>query len=129
MHKKLEHILCVDDEPDVLRLITMCLETVGQFRVSTATHGQQALTRAAELAPDIILLDVMMPGMDGPATLAQLRANPHTSAIPVIFMTARIRGSEVDEYVALGANGVIAKPFDPMQISAEVQAIWNRTHE
>lgn len=128
MTKKLEHILCVDDDPHLLRLVQICLQTVGGFRISTATNGTEAIAAALNEKPDMILLDVMMPDMDGPATLAKLRSDPQTNTIPVVFMTARIRESEIQEYLALGANGVVSKPFDPMTISTEIETIWKRAH-
>ena len=88
-----------------------------------------ALERLALKAPDLILLDVMMPGMDGPSTLKALREQPLTATTPVIFMTAKVQPYEVAEYKRLGALDVIAKPFDPMQLSATINAIWVRSHQ
>jgi two-component system OmpR family response regulator len=82
------------------------------------------LAKAAEFAPELILLDVMMPGMDGPSTLRELRKRPETAGIPVIFMTAKVQNQEVDRYKAMGAIGTIAKPFDPMTLSADILMIW-----
>ncbi|RYY83161.1 MAG: response regulator, partial [Comamonadaceae bacterium] len=75
-------------------------------------------------APDLLLLDVMMPGMDGPTTLARLRERPGTARTPVVFMTAKVQASEIEHYKALGALGVVTKPFDPMGLAAQVQALW-----
>jgi two-component system, OmpR family, response regulator len=125
---ELRHVLCVDDEPDVLSVAQMCLETVGEFTVSTASSGQEALDRAVMLKPDIILLDVMMPGMDGPTTLRALRQEAALDGVPVIFMTARVRTAEIDEYLALGANGVVAKPFDPMLLSTQITELFEAFH-
>lgn len=96
----------------------------GGYQVSTLTDPHEAVGCATQLQPDIILLDVMMPEMDGPATLKALRAAPATQKIPVIFITARIRESEISEYTSMGADGVLAKPFDPMHLSAQVEALW-----
>jgi len=82
----------------------------------------RVVAAAAEWSPELILLDVMMPRMDGPATLAQLRKNPRTSGIPVLFMTARAQTREVEQFIALGAQGVISKPFDPMTLADEVRS-------
>ncbi len=125
---ELKTILCVDDEPDVLAVAQMCLETVGEFTVLTASNGAEAIEKASTHLPDAILLDVMMPGMDGPSTLQSLRAMPALNGIPIIFMTARVRQPEIDEYKNLGGDGVIAKPFDPMQLSAQILAIWEEFH-
>ena len=125
---ELSHILCVDDEPDVLFLARRSLEKVGGFTVTPASGGMSALEVLGAARPDLILLDVMMPEIDGPATLKLIRANPDYDGIPVIFITARVRSSEVEEYLALGACGVLAKPFDPMSLPNEVRAIWDQTH-
>jgi len=79
--------------------------------------------------PDLILLDVMMPGMDGPTTLKSLRGHDEFAAIPVLFMTAKVQSDEVEEYLALGAVGVIHKPFDPMALSDEIRALWQIQHD
>jgi CheY-like chemotaxis protein len=113
-------ILLVDDEPDIRKVATISLSRIGNFQVVEACSGAQALSLAASERPDVILLDVMMPNMDGPTTFANLRADPATSAIPVIFMTAKAQMHEVAAIRALGAAGVIAKPFDPRTLPAEV---------
>jgi two-component system OmpR family response regulator len=119
----LSKVLLVDDEPDIRRIGQISLEHVGHFTVVQAQSGLQALSVAAEERPDVILLDVMMPELDGPGTFARLRDNPLTAGIPVIFMTAKAQPHEVASYRALGAAGVIAKPFDPMTLPAEVRTI------
>lgn len=129
MSAELRTVFCVDDEPDVLSVAQMCLETVGEFQVVTASSGTEAITKVVATKPDAILLDVMMPQMDGPATLKALRSMPELARVPIIFMTARIRPGEVDEYTALGADGVVAKPFDPMELSNQIRAIWERFHD
>jgi CheY-like chemotaxis protein len=115
-------ILIIDDEDDIREVAAMSLETVAGWEVMVANSGAQGLTRAASYKPDAILLDVMMPGMDGPATLAQLRNNLQTSDIPVLFMTARAQTREVEKFITLGAQGVICKPFDPMTLAFQVQS-------
>jgi two-component system OmpR family response regulator len=119
----LSKVLLVDDEPDIRRIGQISLEHVGQWTVVQAQSGLQALHLAADERPDVILLDVMMPELDGPGTFARLRENPATAGIPVIFMTAKAQPHEVASYRALGAAGVIAKPFDPMTLPAEVRTI------
>jgi two-component system, OmpR family, response regulator len=116
-------VLLVDDEPDIRRIGELTLTRVGGFTVHLAPSGADAVEAALKHAPDIILLDVMMPGMDGAATLAALRADARTKAIPVIFMTAKVQRHEVERYRALGAVGVVAKPFDPMTLSNRIRAI------
>jgi two-component system, OmpR family, response regulator len=125
----LRRILCIDDESDILEVAQMCLETVGGFDVDTCTGGQEALGKVDEFAPDLILLDVMMPGMNGPETLAALRKKPKLDDVPIVFMTARIQSSEIKSYLKMGAAGVIAKPFDPMGLSSEVERIWETCHD
>jgi CheY-like chemotaxis protein len=124
MGDELRHILCVDDDPDILRIAAMSLELVGGLTVTTAGSGAEAIETARRVRPDVIILDVMMPGMDGPATLARIRADPDLAAIPVVLLTARVRGVEVDDYLTAGADGVIAKPFDPMMLAGEISALW-----
>lgn len=115
-------ILHVDDEPDIREVVDISLALNPEFEVRACSSGAEAIATAAEWSPRLILLDVMMPGMDGPATLAQLRDNPHTSTIPVLFMTARAQAREVEHFIALGAQGVISKPFDPMTLAAQVRS-------
>jgi CheY-like chemotaxis protein len=112
-------VLFVDDDPDIRRIASMSLSAVGGYAVTVASSGPEALEAANRDLPDVVLLDVMMPGMDGLTTLGQLRANARTASIPVIFMTAKVQKAEVDQYRAAGA-GFIAKPFDPMRLPADV---------
>ena len=128
MTTPLKRILCVEDEPDIRAVLQMSLEMVGGFTVACASSGAEAITMAPGFAPDIILLDVMMPGMDGPTTLQRLRELPAVAATPVVFITAKVQPNEVAQFRALGAVDVVAKPFDPMRLSAEVAAIWERVH-
>jgi two-component system, OmpR family, response regulator len=123
--KPLERILYVEDEVDIRAIAKMALEAVGGFSVLACGGGVEAIAAAPGAAADLILLDIMMPGMDGPATLKALRNIPATSATPVIFMTAKVQAAEIAQYRALGALDVIAKPFDPMLVSAEIERIWS----
>lgn len=120
---KLEKILLVDDEPDIRTIGELALSTVGGWQVVTAASGSEAVRLAAQEQPDLILLDVMMPLMDGPATFRALRAQASTVDTPVIFMTARVQRSDVQEYLDLGAVGVIAKPFEPMTLPDQIRRI------
>ena len=114
-------VLYVDDEADIREVAAMSLELDPEFEVRICGSGSEALAVAAEWEPNLILLDVMMPGMDGPTTFGHLRENPVTSSIPVVFITARTQAQEVEGFKALGAQGVIAKPFDPMSLAPTVR--------
>ena len=102
----------------------MALEAVGGFTVVACASGQEALDAAPAAMADLLLLDVMMPGMDGPTTLQALRAMPGTATTPVVFMTAKVQASEVALYKSIGALEVISKPFDPMLLSDQLRQIW-----
>lgn len=125
---KLERILYAEDEPDIQAVAKLALEMIGGFKVLICGNGIEALEKVTAFAPDLILLDVMMPGMDGPTTLQNLRANPATAGIPVIFLTAKVQPPEVTQYQELGALNVVAKPFDPMTLAARVKQIWDAHH-
>lgn len=125
MTKPLNRILYVEDEPDIRLVAQMALQAVGGFTVMACASGQEALDAAPGAAADLLLLDVMMPGMDGPSTLKALRELPATANTPVIFMTAKVQAAEVAVYKGLGALEVIPKPFDPMELSAQIQRIWS----
>ncbi len=120
---KVEKILLVDDEPFIRKLCELTLTQVGRWQVMSADGGAGGLKLASEKCPDLILLDIRMPGMDGIETLAALKKGPKTSQIPVIFVTASIQRHEMDKYKQLGVAGVITKPFDPMKLPAEITAI------
>lgn len=120
----LQRILYVEDEPDIRAVARIALETVGGFKLLVCGSGQEALTAAPAFAPDLILLDVMMPGMDGPSTFAALRALPEFEDTPIVFMTAKVQAHEVVRYRQMGALDVIPKPFDPMTLAATVRGIW-----
>ncbi|WP_017941875.1 MULTISPECIES: response regulator [unclassified Thioalkalivibrio] len=124
---ELQRILYVEDEPDIQAVAELALETVGGYTVKTCASGEEAVRDAEAFAPDLILLDVMMPGMDGPTTLEALRGIPALAGVPVAFMTAKVQPSEIAHYKSLGARDVIAKPFDPMTLSDEVRRIWQGT--
>jgi CheY-like chemotaxis protein len=116
--------MLVEDDPDIQSVGQLALEAVGGFTVQTCSSGIEAVNQASTLPPDLILLDVMMPGMDGPTTLTALRACRECENIPVIFMTAKVQAHEVAHYKALGALDVISKPFDPMRLSEMIREIW-----
>jgi CheY-like chemotaxis protein len=114
-------ILYVDDEDDIREVAVFALELDPELEVRSAASGTQALDVLSSWRPDLVLLDVMMPGMDGPDTLARMRARPDLTDLPVVFITARTQAHEVERFLALGAAGVIAKPFDPMTLAATAQ--------
>jgi len=124
----LSKILYVEDDPDIQIVATMALETVGGFATKVCSSGQDAIEQAEEFAPDLILLDVMMPEMDGPTTLVNLREIESLKATPAVFMTAKVMPSDVERYKELGAVDVIAKPFDPMTLATKIQEIWSVCH-
>ncbi|MBI3221734.1 MAG: response regulator [Nitrosomonadales bacterium] len=126
MTEKLTRVLYVEDEPDIQMVARLALESLGGYTVEVCSSGDEALQRAPQFIPQLILLDVMMPGMDGPATLKVLRTMPQFAATPVVFMTAKVQANEIASYRQMGALGVIPKPFDPMTLAEQVQQIWER---
>jgi CheY-like chemotaxis protein len=116
-------VLIIDDEEDIRRIAHLSLGKVGGMDVLDAGGGSEGVRKAENEKPDVILLDMMMPKMDGRATLAALRDNPTTSSIPVIFLTAKAMRSEVEQLMQSGATGVLTKPFDPMTLASQVRAI------
>ena len=119
-------VLIVDDEEDVRDVARLSLNRVGGLDVVEATQGADAVSIAILERPDFILLDVMMPGMDGPSTLASLRSDERTRDIPVVFLTAKAMPSEIERLKLLGAAGVITKPFNPMTLAKEVRALLGK---
>lgn len=123
--RPLRKILHVDDNPDILTVSKLALERVGGYEVRLANSGKEAVAIATQFLPDLILLDVLMPEMDGCATLVSLRAAAETARIPVIFLSASVMPEKVAEYKRLGALDVIAKPFDPLRLPEQVSLLWN----
>ncbi len=120
-------ILIIDDEDDIREVAALSLETVAGWDVITANSGAQGLARAAEYQPDAILLDVMMPGMDGPTTFRELRKNPATARIPVLLLTAKVQANDQRRFADLGVEAVLFKPFDPLTLSTQIAGVlgWN----
>ena len=118
-------LLYVEDEADIREIAEFALEDEG-FDIVFCESGEQALDTAVDFKPDVILLDVMMPGMDGPTTLKNLREIPGLQATPVIFLTAKVQPNEINNFIALGAIDVIPKPFDPMILADQVREILSR---
>jgi len=122
--KPLKSLLYVDDDADIREIVEMSLSLGGDLKVLTSDGGERALVKMRVEKPDLVVLDVMMPGMDGPALLKRMRADPDLARIPVIFMTAKARQNEGGQLRELSAIGVIAKPFDPMTLGQQVRALW-----
>ena len=124
--KDLDRILYVEDEADIRVIAEIALEVVGGFTLTSCASGKEAVDVAERVRPDLLLLDMMMPGMDGLSTLEALRALPATATTPVVFMTAKVQAAEIAYYKSMGALDVIAKPFDPMAVAVLVRSLWLR---
>jgi two-component system, OmpR family, response regulator len=120
-------VLYVEDEPDIQTIARLALETIGGFAVQMCGSGEAALAAAHHGSYDLVLLDVIMPGMDGPTTLAHLRALPGFEHVPVVFMTAKVQPDEIRRWRELGAVDVFEKPFDPMSLAARVGEVLGRS--
>jgi CheY-like chemotaxis protein len=120
-------VLIIDDEDDIREVAALSLESIAGWQVFTANSGAQGLARAAEYKPDAILLDVMMPGMDGPSTFRELRKNPATARIPVLLLTAKAQSIDQRRFAGLGVEAVLFKPFDPLTLSGQIASVlgWN----
>jgi CheY-like chemotaxis protein len=116
-------ILIIDDEEDIREVAALSLETVAGWTVVTANSGSQGLARAVEHQPDAILLDVMMPGMDGPSTFRELRKNPLTASIPVLLLTAKVQASDQRRFADLGVQAILFKPFDPLTLAQQISNV------
>ncbi|GMR16425.1 MAG: response regulator [Gammaproteobacteria bacterium] len=121
---ELKKILYVEDEPDIQMIARVALENVGGFELLVCSSGAEAVEKAANFNPDLLLLDVMMPGMDGPSTLQELRKIPQLAKTPVMFMTAKVQPQEVEFLKSLNVADVIAKPFDPMGLANNIRESW-----
>jgi two-component system OmpR family response regulator len=121
----LRSVLYVDDEPDIREVVEMSLALAADLVVESCGSGEQALKLLATKRPDMVLLDVMMPGLDGPGTLARMRADAGLVDIPVVFLTAKALPAEVQRFLALGAVAIIPKPFDALKLAEQVQTIWD----
>jgi CheY-like chemotaxis protein len=119
-------VLVVDDDDDVRRITALSLSAVGGFATVEARNGREGVEVALREQPDLILLDVMMPGMDGPQTLGALRRQALTAGIPVVFLTAKAMQSEIDRLEQLDVCGVLSKPFDPVTLPLRVQELWRQ---
>jgi len=120
----LPRIVHVEDDPDIREIAQIALEVVGGLSIVQFSSGQEALDGALAARPDMFLLDVMMPGMNGEETMRALRAMPEFVSTPVVFMTAKAQQSDVRKFIAEGALDVIVKPFDPMELASHIISIW-----
>lgn len=121
--RPLVRVLVAEDDPDILAVVALALGRAGGMEVTSCPDGSAALDQVLAVNPDLILLDVMMPELDGLETLARLRADPRTAAIPVVFMTARVHPRDLELYHARGAFAVIAKPFDPLTLAQQLRKL------
>ena len=126
MNEPLKRIMLVEDDPDVQTIASMALIDIGEFDLTVCSSGREAVEQVTRVRPQIILLDVMMPDMDGPTTLEVIRSLPLSPQPPIIFMTAKVQPQEQQRYLSLGAIEVIAKPFDPVSLADQLRAAWAR---
>jgi CheY-like chemotaxis protein len=127
--RTLKRILLVEDDPDIQVVAALALTRLGGFVVRVCGSGPEAIAAAPAFRPHLILLDVMMPGTDGPTTLVALRRIPETAATPVVFMTAKVQPHEIEEYERAGCASVIAKPFEPSALPETLKEVWGRLHD
>lgn len=126
---KMVNILYAEDEEDIITIAQIALEDIGGFHVEYARNGYEVLEIAQQFVPDLILLDVMMPHMDGPTALKALRSKPKFVNIPAVFMTAKIQPQAIEEYKAIGATCILAKPFSPLSLAEVLTQIWEEYYE
>jgi CheY-like chemotaxis protein len=126
MKPSLRKVLVVEDNQDIRTIVKAALEMVGELQVLACASGKEALDALAGFSPEMVLLDVMMPDMDGPGVLTRLRALPDYARTPVIFLTAKTAATEIQRLRALGVAGVLTKPFDPMTLHLQVKDIWDK---
>ena len=122
--RPLQRISYVEDDEDIQRIVRMSLERVGKMTVELVTDPTQAIGIMTEFRPDLVMLDWMMPVMDGPTLFRQMKLRPETSSLPVVFITARASAPDLEELKSLGAAGTISKPFSPKDLPDQLRAIW-----
>ncbi len=121
---ELKKVLYIEDEPDIRAVAEIALQQIGGLVLKCCASGPEGLESISDFDPQLILLDVMMPGMDGPTVLAHIRENADYQHIPVVFITAKVQAAEVEDLMKLGAFAVISKPFSPMEIAGQLRDIW-----
>jgi CheY-like chemotaxis protein len=119
------HVLCVEDDDDIRRILRLSLEKIGRMTVELVADPTKAIDSMLASKPQLVMLDWMMPGVDGPALLRKMRENPETRGLPVVFVTAKASQRELAELRAMGAAGAISKPFSPKDLPDQLRAIWN----
>jgi two-component system, OmpR family, response regulator len=124
--RPLNRICYVEDDDDIRRIVRMSLERVGKMTVEVVADPTMAIEAIAAFRPDLVMLDWMMPGLDGPSLFRQMRLRPETNTLPVVFITAKASQAELDELMALGAVGAISKPFSPKELPDQLRAIWKK---
>ena len=122
--RPLLRICYVEDDEDIQRIVRMSLERVGKMTVAVVSDPTQAIAAMTEFRPDLVMLDWMMPVMDGPTLFKQMKLRPETRSLPVVFITARASQPDLDELKTLGAAGTISKPFSPKDLPDQLRAIW-----
>lgn len=126
MSNELKRIMVVEDEPDIREIAKMALAELGGFEVTVCDSGQKAIENLKVAKPQLIILDVMMPDMDGPTTFERIKQMTRGIKLPVVFMTARVQPHEIKEYKESGAIGIISKPFNPTTLASEINDLWNK---
>ncbi len=122
--RPLQRISYVEDDEDIQRIVRMSLERVGKMTVDVVSDSMTAIGRMASFKPDLVMLDWMMPGMDGPTLFRKMKEDPEAAKLPVVFITAKATQRDTDELMALGAAGMISKPFSPKDLPDQLRAIW-----
>lgn len=122
--RPLNKICYVEDDEDIQRIVRLSLERIGKMTVETVSNPLEAIDRITAFTPDLVMLDWMMPGMDGPTLFKRMKERPDTGKLPVVFITAKASQSELDELLRLGAAGTISKPFQPKDLPDQLRAIW-----
>jgi CheY-like chemotaxis protein len=125
---ELRRVMCVEDDADIRMILEFSLGNVGGYEVLACPGGKAALALAPSFRPDLVLLDVMMPDLSGPETLAGLRELPAMKGVPVVFITAKAMPEEVERLLGCGATGVIVKPFDPVALPEQIRIYWEHGH-
>lgn len=126
--ESLERVLYIEDEEDIRIVADIALKTIGGLDTRCCASGPEGLATLETFQAQLILLDVMMPGMDGPSVLSEIRNNEQYQNTPIVFITAKVQADEVDQLLSLGANAVISKPFEPMDMAQKLKDIWEDFH-
>lgn len=124
--RALNRICYVEDDEDIQRIVRLSLERVGKMTVEVVGDPTMAIEAIAAFKPDLVMLDWMMPKLDGPALFRQMQMRPETSAIPVVFITAKASERDLDELMAMGVAATISKPFSPKDLPDQLREIWKK---